>query len=246
MARKNQNQETNVETTPEAETGTTPEAGTDTDTPQAIDVAALAADFQAFANASIADGKGAEQVRKRINDDAGVVMFHWPHTDEVVTVAIADIPEKLHSRLALHGLSQKIGDAYAKSKGTELSAKRELADTIVDQLLAGDWSTARGSGDGAQPSMVMQAVIDVLTAAEKEFDAAKVKDMASTPQGRKNILANPAFAARYEELKLERQRERAEAAKAKAAEAAQAASAETAEGEEKPVAAEDAGAAMFA
>jgi hypothetical protein len=48
--------------------------------------------------------------------------------------------------LALHGISQKLGDAYSSSKGVVADAKGMFTEALK-QLVAGDWRAARGEGD---------------------------------------------------------------------------------------------------
>lgn len=65
---------------------------------------------------------------------------------EVVSVALDEIPEELHTDLAMHGLSQKLGDSYAGAKGDYAMAIKNVTQ-VIEQLKAGDWRASRGSGE---------------------------------------------------------------------------------------------------
>lgn len=64
----------------------------------------------------------------------------------VVSVSLDDIPEELHVDLALHGLSQKLGDSYAGAKGDYEFAIKNVTQ-VVEQLKSGEWRASRGSGE---------------------------------------------------------------------------------------------------
>lgn len=62
-------------------------------------------------------------------------------------VSLDDLPEGIVTELALHGLSQKVGDSYASVKG-DSDAAFANAEKVLAQLLAGEWRTARAAGEG--------------------------------------------------------------------------------------------------
>lgn len=65
---------------------------------------------------------------------------------KAVEVGLADLSPEMVERLALHGLSQKLGDSYSGSGGDVMLAQG-LCEATKDALLKGDWSQ-RGEGDG--------------------------------------------------------------------------------------------------
>ena len=78
--------------------------------------------------------------------EAGVT-FNLPD-ETVITINLADLPEAVIERLAVHGLSQKIGDSYAgagKAESPLAYAKEAISETIK-QLMAGDWRIAAVGG----------------------------------------------------------------------------------------------------
>lgn len=64
-----------------------------------------------------------------------------------VEVALADLPQEIQLNLALHGLSQKLGDSYASVKGDVKAAVEKFTATLV-QLKAGEWAAKR-EGEGS-------------------------------------------------------------------------------------------------
>ncbi len=138
------------------------------------------------------------------------------------TVALSDLPENIVANLAVHGLSQKLGDSYAGAKsateGTDIDpdvwAKSQVF-SVFDQLKAGNWST-RIAGQGGTATDLAKALsevgkIELETAMEKLADATKEEKAA--------LRKVPEIKAILEALRAERA-----AAKAKAAQEAAAGS----------------------
>lgn len=61
-------------------------------------------------------------------------------------VLLSDFSPDIQLHLALHGLSQKLGDAYSSSKG-DVDAAEKMFNDARAQLLAGEWRAARGEGE---------------------------------------------------------------------------------------------------
>jgi hypothetical protein len=61
-------------------------------------------------------------------------------------VRLEDFSPDIQLHLALHGLSQKLGDAYSSSKGDVDAAEKMFNDALA-QLTAGEWRAARGEGE---------------------------------------------------------------------------------------------------
>jgi hypothetical protein len=79
--------------------------------------------------------------------------------ETIVALALADLSQDVVTRLAVHGLAQKIGDSYAGA-GEEsdplAAAKAWIAET-VDQLKKGDWRVA-AVGGGPRASLLAKAL----------------------------------------------------------------------------------------
>ena len=66
----------------------------------------------------------------------------------ILTAHLGSIPEHIITRLAVHGLSQKIGDSYASAneKGWTIQECHERATEVLQTLIEGNWSASGGSG----------------------------------------------------------------------------------------------------
>lgn len=63
--------------------------------------------------------------------------------------ALSDLSPEIQKQLALHGLSQKLGDSYAGVKGNFAEAINNV-NSVFASLKSGDWSTA---GEEARPRL---------------------------------------------------------------------------------------------
>lgn len=74
---------------------------------------------------------------------ADAVTFAFANGQEVVAV-LDELPNDIVRRLALHGLSQKVGDSYAGAESvTEAAA---MAANVVSNLVAGLWAAKAARG----------------------------------------------------------------------------------------------------
>ena len=91
-----------------------------------------------------------------------------------IDVALADLAPEIRSRLALHGLEQKLRDAYAGVSDSEQAYG--LARKVLDALRAGQW-TVRGSAEPRPDSndLLAQAVCAAAAAAGRSLDPEAVK-----------------------------------------------------------------------
>lgn len=89
-------------------------------------------------------------------------------TGAQLSVSLDDLSEGIVRELALHGLSQKVGDSYASVKG-DAAAAFEAAGRVIEQLKSGEWKTARASGEGkSRVSELAEAIARI-----KSVDVAK-------------------------------------------------------------------------
>jgi len=73
----------------------------------------------------------------------GGVKFSFVDGTELVAM-LEDIPAEIVSRLAIHGLSQKIGDSYAGDLSVEES--RAVAEGVLQNLTSGLWGVKVSRG----------------------------------------------------------------------------------------------------
>jgi hypothetical protein len=163
--------------------------------------------------------KRASVAKKSYAEDGSAATFTFAN-GHVLTVALADIPAAIQARLVLHGLGQKVGDAYAGVKGIVDDAI-ENAEAIVEMLKNGEW-TERAEGVGPRPSMVADAIVAALVKQGEtvnETRAATIREKVKDKATREGALKNPLIKAVYEQMRLEKAAERVREAEKAAANA---------------------------
>ena len=83
------------------------------------------------------------RVKKSVNVEKELVSFAFE--SETMEFKLADLSNEMVTRLALHGLSQKLGDSYADS--TKITDPQTAACSVWSNLLEGNWGRERGSVD---------------------------------------------------------------------------------------------------
>lgn len=152
----------------------------------------------------------AKKATKKVTDTGVEILFE---SGEVVAVELSALAPEIVTKLALHGLSQKIGDSYA---GAELNEAHELAGSVVERLTAGEWTQAREGGGVSRVSMLVEALA---AATGKTSDEALEVVKGMSEDQRKELKKHPAIAKEMATIAAERA-----VAKAAAAEKAAAAS----------------------
>jgi hypothetical protein len=132
--------------------------------------------------------------------------------DTQVSCDLTKLPDEIKTQLALHGLSQKVGDSYAGADSIE--AARAAAQRVVDDLIAGRWTAQRaGGGGGPRVTQLAEALARVATASADLPDMSieeaveVVSDMED--EQKKALRANAAIKAAMAEIKLERAKKEA-------------------------------------
>ncbi|UCE47402.1 MAG: hypothetical protein JSW47_17605 [Phycisphaerales bacterium] len=159
--------------------------------------------------------------KKAADFEAQTIHFEFGEAGET-TVAIAELPEAIIANLAVHGLSQKLGDSYASARkateGTDIDPDewcKGQVESVFGQLKEGNWTT-RTPGAGGQATDLATALaevggIEVSDAIEKLSDASKEEKAA--------LKKHPQIKVVLERIRAERAQAKADAA-AKAAESA--------------------------
>lgn len=163
--------------------------------------------------------KRASVAKKSYAEDGSAATFTFAN-GHVLNVKLADIPAAIQARLVLHGLGQKVGDAYAGVKGIVDDAI-ENAESIVEMLKAGEW-TERAEGVGPRPSMVAEAIAVALQKQGETVDEARmaaIREKVKVKETREGALKNPLIKAVYEQMRLEKAKERVKEAMAAAKDA---------------------------
>lgn len=97
----------------------------------------------------------AKKATKKIEGD--LLAIHFEEGDETLSVDINNIPADIQSKLAMHGLSQKLGDSYA---GCDVGEAHEKAAAVLKDLLDGNWST-RVAASGPKATQLAEALATV-------------------------------------------------------------------------------------
>lgn len=143
--------------------------------------------------------------KKTVDTSAAVVAFAFTNGKEL-TAALDGLAEDVLKRLALHGLSQKLGDAYAGAESVDDAY--EAAADVYETLKGGKW-TERTAGEPRTSSLV-EALFRVMDGAQ-ELDACKAVVENMDDEQRKALRAQPAIKAALANIAAEK-------AQAKAAE----------------------------
>jgi hypothetical protein len=115
------------------------------------------------------------------------------------TVTVADIPEELHSNFLLHGIKQKLSDAYANAQGNAETAAG-LFQKVLDNILAGTWRTAKGEGEPRETpiNLLAQAVANIQG---KPVEGVLAILTAMDPAKRRKVRAIPEVAVELAKIK---------------------------------------------
>lgn len=102
---------------------------------------------------------GREKVAKKDYDTETGILSVIFKTGEKRDVELGKLPESIVTQLAMHGLSQKLGDSYASVKG-DVAKAIVLFDGVLKQLQEGEWAKARGDGDsgGSRVTELAEAI----------------------------------------------------------------------------------------
>lgn len=120
---------------------------------------------------------------------------------EPLAVALKDFSPEVQLHLALHGLSQKLGDSYSSAKGIVADAKVSF-DQCLAQLKAGDWRASRGEGDSKPRTTELAAAVARIKGIEIA-EAAKLLEAMDDDQ-RKTLRSNDRVKAVITVLRAEK------------------------------------------
>jgi len=150
----------------------------------------------------------AKKATKKVTETGVSIDFE---NGEALVVELEQLSEDIIRRLALHGMSQKLGDSYA---GAEADEAFGLANGVAERLVAGDWAAVRASGGGVTRVSALVEALATVTGQEIEAALGVVKEMSDDQK--KDLKKHPAIAAELARISAEK-------AAAKAAKAATAA-----------------------
>ena len=150
---------------------------------------------------------------KDIDEETGTVSIAFTDGSSA-DVELSSFSENIQKMLALHGLSQKLGDSYASVKGDVAAAKTKF-EAVLTQLQAGEWKKAREAGEGGSKVTELAAAIAQYKGADLD------KAMAVVAKATKEQLAawraNPKLKAIIADIRARKAAERAAKAEKDAA-----------------------------
>jgi hypothetical protein len=103
------------------------------------------------------DGRKRPEVKAHKVVDLGAREVRWYFANgSLVPIKLDRFTEELQLAFALHGISQKFGDAYASA--TTVQEAREAFDELHDQLQNGDWEKKRAGGKVKEEPLLVEAL----------------------------------------------------------------------------------------
>jgi hypothetical protein len=138
-----------------------------------------------------------KKVTKSIAEDNSGVGFTFAD-GSVLTANLSELSDEMRTQLALHGLSQKIGDSYA---GEDAENCETIAGKVWEQLVEGNWSVRTGGGAGPRISQLAEA-LSRATEESVQDCVAKIADM--DDETKKSVRSHPTIKAHLAQIKLEK------------------------------------------
>lgn len=143
---------------------------------------------------------------KEISENAVTITFS---DESTVAVSLSDLPAEIVTQLALHGLSQKLGDSYAGVKG-DAKEGFKLASAVAERLRSGEFNAKReGSGASGKVTDLARALAEV---AGKELSEAVARLDQMEKAEKLELRRHPRIAAVLARMAAERAQEAALAA----------------------------------
>lgn len=103
------------------------------------------------------DGRKRPEVKAHKVVDMVGRKVRWYFADgESATVGLDYFNEEMRLAFALHGISQKFGDAYASA--TTVQEAREAFDALYGQVMNGEWEKRREGGKGKEEPLLVEAL----------------------------------------------------------------------------------------
>jgi flagellar basal body L-ring protein FlgH len=140
-----------------------------------------------------------------VGGEAGAVIFKLGN-GSIIKAALDKVPAEMKDRLALHGLSQKIGDACASfAKERDFSSALASMDSVWSNLQQGLWTSRAGSS--------ITDLVTILAKLQKK-DAEEVQSALekATDEQMAAIKKHPAVKKALADLQAERAKEQVKAA----------------------------------
>lgn len=131
--------------------------------------------------------------KKTVAEDLTGVSIEFTN-GEVIGVTLDALSPEIVRNLALHGLSQKLGDSY--SGESDVAVAKTKAEAVAQRLAEGNWKAVREAGSGGRITDLAQALAQVTGKTVEEAVAAiEAMDKAQKSGLRKHPRIKAATAA---------------------------------------------------
>lgn len=152
--------------------------------------------------------------KKNANFEAQTIGFDFGDAGELA-VAMADLPVEIVANLAVHGLSQKLGDSYAGAKGAveelDMTADewaRAQVESVFKQLAEGNWTTRTPGGTQVTDLARALAIVMADDGVTEQMAAEKLSETGKEEKA--ELRKHPAVKAELDRIRLERAAAKAE------------------------------------
>lgn len=130
-------------------------------------------------------------------------------------ITLDSLPGNIQKMLALHGLSQKLGDSYASVKGNVEEAMQRF-EAVVTQLQSGEWRKTRAEGNNEGSGKVTELAAAIARFRDAPIEKANAVVAKASPEQKKAWQANAQIKAIIATIRAEKAAERAKSALATA------------------------------
>jgi len=140
--------------------------------------------------------------KKWLEEDNGIEIEFA--TGQKIVATLDEFSEDIVQKLAIHGLSQKLGDSYASGEPDEAFGRAEV---VYKSLLDGDWTTRT---PGAPRTTQLAEALAQVAGVKLEQAQDKINEMSD--EDKKNLKKHPQIKAALATIKAKKAQE--DAAKA--------------------------------
>ncbi len=160
--------------------------------------------------------------KKIVNLETKAVTFDFTKDGgDAVVVGLGDLSEDIITRLALHGLSQKVGDSYAnaKNQADPLKWAQEQVQSVIKGLKEGVFNIGRTGEGTTRVSMLARAIHRIKVAAGEESTEVQAQEAidAMTKEQVAELKSKKRIKKELDKIRLEDAAKALERAQAKAA-----------------------------
>lgn len=114
---------------------------------------------------------------KEYDLDTGTATFQFGN-GTILEKNVNELPDEIRTKLMYHGFMQKVGDSFAGAKG-DYTKGVDSARSVIEQLEAGEWRSARGEGESKPRLSELAAAIARVKGIEEDQALAAVTKAAA-------------------------------------------------------------------